>query len=205
MGEETVDKKFVAEILDEIADILELKGEIEFKVMAYRKASRIIREVKGDLKELVDSGELAKVKGIGPNLFEKIKEIVDTGHSKYYEELKKSIPEGLFELLQVRGLGPKRIKAIYEKLGVTTLAELEYACRENRLLKLEGFGKTIQEKVLKEIERLKRSAEYHLLSSAHAVAEFVDSFIRSNLDVIDFTITGSWRRRKEIIRDIAVG
>ena len=89
MGEETVDKKFVAEILDEIADILELKGEIEFKVMAYRKASRIIREVKGDLKELVDSGELAKVKGIGPNLFEKIKEIVDTGHSKYYEELKK--------------------------------------------------------------------------------------------------------------------
>ncbi len=204
MAEKITDKKFVAEILDEIADILELKGEIEFKVMAYRKASRIIREVKGDLRELVDSGELAKIKGIGPNLFEKIKEIVNTGYSKYHDELKKSIPEGLFELLQVRGLGPKRIKAIYEKLGITTLAELEYACRENRLLKLEGFGKTIQEKVLKEIERLKKSAEYHLLSSAYVVAGFVDSFIRSNLDVIDFTITGSWRRRREIIRDIDV-
>lgn len=204
MQEKIVDKKFVAEILEEIADMLELKGEIEFKVRAYRNASRIIREVKKDLRELVNSGELAKIKGIGPNLFEKIKEIVDTGHSKYHEELKRTIPDGLFDLLQVRGLGPKRIKAIYEKLGITTLAELEYACRENRLLKLEGFGKTIQDKVLKEIERLKRNAQYHLITSAYNVAEFITSFIKTNLDVINFTITGSLRRRKEIVRDIDV-
>ncbi len=199
-----MDKKQVAEILDEIADILELKGEVEFKVRAYRNASRIVREVKGDLKQLVDSGELAKVKGIGPNLFEKIKELVTTGRLRYYEELKGSIPEGLFELLQVRGLGPKRIKAIYEKLGITTLAELEYACRENRLLKLEGFGKTIQEKVLSEIERLKRTSQYHLISFAFPVVKFIEDFINSNLDVSDFAITGSWRRRKEIVRDIDV-
>ncbi len=199
-----MDKRQVAEILDEIADILELKGEVEFKVRAYRNASRIIREVKGDLKQLVDSGELAKVKGIGPNLFEKIKELVTTGQLRYYEELKRSIPEGLFELLQVRGLGPKRIKAIYEKLGITTLAELEYACKENRLLKLEGFGKTIQEKVLSEIERLKRTSQYHLLSFAFPAVKFIEDFINSNLDVSDFTITGSWRRRREIIRDIDV-
>ncbi|CUT05295.1 Helix-hairpin-helix domain-containing protein, partial [Candidatus Kryptobacter tengchongensis] len=105
-----MDKKQVAEILDEIADLLELKGEVEFKVRAYRNASRIIREVKGDLKELVNSGELAKIKGIGPNLFEKIKELVNTGQLRYYEDLKKSIPEGLFELLQIPGLGPRRIK-----------------------------------------------------------------------------------------------
>ncbi|CUT00282.1 DNA polymerase/3'-5' exonuclease PolX [Candidatus Chrysopegis kryptomonas] len=199
-----MDKKQVAEILEEIADILELKGEVEFKVRAYRNAARIIRDVKGDLKELVDSGDLAKIKGIGPNLFEKIKELVNTGQLKYYEELKKSIPEGLFELLQIRGLGPKRIKAIYEKLGITTLAELEYACRENRLLKLEGFGKTIQDKVLKEIERLKRSSEYHLISFIFPIVKAIEDFVNSNLDVIDFTITGSWRRRKEIIRDIDV-
>ncbi len=199
-----MDKKQVAEILEEIADILELKGEVEFKVRAYRNAARIVRDVKGDLKELVDSGELAKIKGIGPNLFEKIKELVNTGQLKYYEELKKSIPEGLFELLQIHGLGPKRIKAIYEKLGITTLAELEYACRENRLLKLEGFGKTIQDKVLKEIERLKRSSEYHLISFIFPIVKAIEDFINSNLDVIDFTITGSWRRRKEIIRDIDV-
>lgn len=199
-----MDKRQVAEILDEIADMLELKGEIEFKVRAYRNASKIIREVKGDLKQLVDSGELAKVKGIGPNLFEKIKELMTTGRLRYYEELKSSFPEGLFELLQVRGLGPKRIKAIYEKLGITTLAELEYACKENRLLKLEGFGKAIQEKVLSEIERLKRTSQYHLLSSVFPAIKFVEDFIRSNLDVFDFTITGSWRRKKEIIRDIDV-
>jgi DNA polymerase (family 10) len=199
-----MDKKQVAEILDEIADILELKGEVEFKVRAYRNAARIVRDVKGDLKELVDSGDLAKIKGIGPNLFEKIKELVNTGQLKYYEELKKSIPEGLFELLQIRGLGPKRIKAIYEKLGITTLAELEYACRENRLLKLEGFGKTIQDKVLKEIERLKRSSEYHLISFIFPIVKAIEDFVNSNLDVTDFTITGSWRRRKEIIRDIDV-
>lgn len=199
-----MDKKQVAEILEEIADILELKGEVEFKVRAYRNAARIVRDVKGDLKELVDSGDLAKIKGIGPNLFEKIKELVNTGQLKYYEELKKSIPEGLFELLQIRGLGPKRIKAIYEKLGITTLAELEYACRENRLLKLEGFGKTIQDKVLKEIERLKRSSEYHLISFIFPIVKAIEDFVNSNLDVIDFTITGSWRRRKEIIRDIDV-
>ncbi len=199
-----MDKKQVAEILEEIADILELKGEVEFKVRAYRNAARIIRDVKGDLKELVDSGELAKIKGIGPNLFEKIKELVNTGNLRYYEELKKSIPEGLFELLQIHGLGPKRIKAIYEKLGITTISELEYACRENRLLKLEGFGKTIQDKVLKEIERLKRSSEYHLISFIFPVVKIVEDFINSNLSVLDFTITGSWRRRKEIIRDIDV-
>jgi len=199
-----MDKKQVAEILDEIADILELKGEVEFKVRAYRNAARIVREVKGDLKEMVDSGELAKIKGIGPNLFEKIKELVNTGRLRYYEELKASIPEGLFDLLKVRGLGPKRIKTIYEKLGITTLAELEYACRENRLLKLEGFGKTIQEKVLNEIERLKRTSEYHLLSFALPVVKLIEDFINSNLDGVDFTVTGSWRRRKEIIRDVDV-
>ncbi len=199
-----MDKKRIAEILEEIADILELKGEVEFKARAYRNASRIIRELKGDLKELVETGELAKIKGIGPNLFEKIKELVNTGGLRYYDELKKSIPEGLFDLLQVRGLGPKRIKAIYEKLGITTLAELEYACKENRLLKLEGFGKTIQEKVLKEIERLKRSSEYHLLPSAFEVVEIVNDFIRGHLGKNNFTITGSFRRRREIIRDIDV-
>jgi len=199
-----MDKKQVAEILDEIADLLELKGEVEFKVRAYRNASRIIREVKGDLKELVNSGELAKIKGIGPNLFEKIKELVNTGQLRYYEDLKKSIPEGLFELLQIPGLGPRRIKTIYEKLGITTIAELEYACRENRLLKLDGFGKTIQEKVLREIEKLKQTAEYHLLSFAFPVVKVVEDFINSNLNVINFTITGSWRRKKELIRDIDV-
>lgn len=199
-----MDKKRIAEILEEIADILELKGEVEFKVRAYRNASRIIRELKGDLKELVETGELAKIKGIGPNLFEKIKELVNTGGLRYYDELKKSIPEGIFDLLQIRGLGPKRIKAIYEKLGITTLAELEYACKENRLLKLEGFGKTIQEKVLKEIERLKRSSEYHLLPFAFETAEIVNDFIRNHLGENNFTITGSFRRRREIIRDIDV-
>jgi len=199
-----MDKKRIAEILEEIADILELKGEVEFKVRAYRNASRIIRELKGDLKELVETGELAKIKGIGPNLFEKIKELVNTGGLRYYDELKKSIPEGIFDLLQIRGLGPKRIKAIYEKLGITTLAELEYACKENRLLKLEGFGKTIQEKVLKEIERLKRSSEYHLLPFAFETAEIVNDFIRNHLGEDNFTITGSFRRKREIIRDIDV-
>ena len=118
----------VSEILDEIATLLELKGENPFKSRAYSNASRTIAALDMDLGEAVRSGALKEVKGIGVALFEKITELVTTGKLGYYEELKASVPEGLIEMIRIPGLGPKRARAIFEHLGVSTLGELEYAC-----------------------------------------------------------------------------
>jgi len=155
-------KHEVSEILDEIATLLELKGENPFKSRAYSNASRTIAALDLDLGEAVRSGALKEVKGIGVALFEKISKLVRTGKLGYYEKLKASVPAGLFEMIRIPGLGPKRAKAIFDQLGVSTLGELEYACNENRLLKLPGFGPKMQEKVLQGIQYVrKQKGQFH--------------------------------------------
>ncbi|HXN07302.1 MAG TPA: helix-hairpin-helix domain-containing protein, partial [Nitrospiria bacterium] len=130
-------RESVIDLLDNIAARLELTGENPFKIRAYHNASRAIAALEGDLKEQTLSGGLKNVKGIGQSIFETIRELIDTGRSSLLEELKKEIPESLMEMLEIPGLGPKKVKVIYEKLGISTLGELEYACLENRLLTLE--------------------------------------------------------------------
>ena len=146
-----MDKKEVAHILREISVFLELKGENPFKSRAYSNASRIIENVEENISELVESGELTKIKGIGSGIGEKITEIVKTGKLEYYEDLKKSIPIGHIEMLKIPGVGPKRIKTLFDKLDIKSVGELEYACKENRLIELDGFGAKSQENILEGI------------------------------------------------------
>jgi len=199
-----MDKKEVAQILEEIGTLLELHNENPFKVRAYHNASRIIGGLTESLDHLVETGELRSIKGIGEGLAEKITELVKTGHLKYYEDLKKSLPPGLVEMLAIPGLGPKRIKILYDKLGISTIGELEYACHENRLLDLEGFGLKTQENILKGIEQVRRHSEKHLYPAALEAAERVHGSLAKVKGVIRSSIAGSLRRKKEIIGDIDI-
>src|ERR1700730_8483447 len=135
-----MDKDQVAEILNEIAVLLELKGENPFKSRAYVNAARALEGLGEPLDKLVSGNRLADIKGIGEALQKKITELVTTGRLAYYEELKAATPPGLVAMLEIPGLGPKKIKAVHDELGIETGEQLEQACRDGRVAKLKGFG-----------------------------------------------------------------
>ncbi|MDD5169984.1 MAG: DNA polymerase/3'-5' exonuclease PolX, partial [Syntrophales bacterium] len=152
----------------------------------------------------VRSGKLAEVKGIGDALYKKISELVTTGRLQYYEELKASIPPGHFEMLKIPGLGPKRIKALYDALQIETMGELEYACNENHLVDLKGFGKKTQDKILSGIEIVKRYMEKHLYSEVIPEAQALLHAIESRPEVLAVSLAGSLRRGNEVVKDIDI-
>jgi DNA polymerase (family 10) len=197
-----MDKKAVAERLEEIGVLLELKGENPFKSRAYHNAARVIEGFEGDLAEAVRSGTLRGVKGIGEALFEKIQALVIAGRLPYLEELHASVPEGLFELLRVPGLGPKRVRLLHERLGIANLGELEYACNENRLLELEGFGEKSQSKILEGIRYVRTQQGMVLFPVAFEAARGLYEKLMAHPKIQRVSIAGSLRRRKEVVKDI---
>lgn len=199
-----VDKHEVAEYLELIAQVLDIKGANPFKTNAYHNAARIVEGLTEDLEDLSRQNELIKIKGIGQNMSDHITEILKTGKIKEYEKIIKSIPEGLFEMLRIPGLGPKKAKVLWEGLSISSIGELEYACKENRLLDLPGFGQKMQEKILKGIDYLKRFEDQHLYSTTQAAAMQIFGTIKKHKDVIRAEIAGSLRRRKELIKDIDI-
>ncbi|NNG67455.1 DNA polymerase/3'-5' exonuclease PolX [Caldanaerobacter subterraneus] len=199
-----MDKKTVVDILNEIGLLLELKGENPFKSRAYYNAARAIELLDEDLETLVKEDRLKDVKGIGEALNKKLTELITTGRMEYYEKLKESVPPGLIEMLKIPGLGPKKIKTLYEKLGITTIGELEYACLENRLLKLPGFGEKTQKKILEGIQFVKQYSGHHLYFEAYEEATKIKEYIDGTGLVIKSEIAGSLRRKKEIVKDIDI-
>jgi len=197
-----MDKEKVAEILVEIGTLLELSGENPFKTRAYANAARALEALGEPLAELVAAKRLGEIKGIGEALEQKITELVETGRLRYYDELKASIPPGLIELLEIPGLGPKKIQALRKKLGVDTVAKLEAACRAGQVAELEGFGEKTQANLLEGIERHRTYASKHLLSDSLAVAEPLLEALRACPEVIRCSTAGSLRRFKEVVGDI---
>lgn len=198
-----MEKQGTAKLLEEIGVLLELKGENPFKSRAYYSAARTV-EMMGEeeLQRLVHEDKLKEVKGIGAALNEKLKELVLTGSLPYYEELKASVPEGLLEMLRVPGLGPRKVRALYDMLGITSLAELEYACRENRLVSLKGFGSKTQEKILEGIEFLRRYEGRFFYREALEIAESLLEKVKEFPDLDQANLAGSLRRCREIVKDI---
>jgi DNA polymerase (family 10) len=192
----------VSEILSDIATLLELKGDNPFKIRAYEQGARIVEGLGDQLEPLVREGRLHEHKGIGPALSEKITELVTTGRLAYYDELRKEFPATIFDLLKIPGLGPKRVRLLYQKLGIRSLGELEYACVENRLLTLDGFGEKSQAKILDGIQQLKRHQGRFLFSDAMEAADGLIAALRQLPDVIRISLAGSLRRRKETAKDI---
>lgn len=199
-----MDNKSVAKILEEIGVMIELTGGNPFRAQAHYNGARIIETLSEPVESLVKSEQLTSIKGIGKGLADKITELVTTGAVQEYEELKASIPDGLFDMLRISGMGPKKVRAVYEKLGITTVGELEYACNENRLTVLEGFGKKSQENILAGINFLKTSQERHLYHDALLAAQKILSEVEKFPRIIRVSIAGSIRRYKETIKDIDI-
>jgi len=197
-----MDKDKVADILVEIGTLLELKGENPFKTRAYANAARTLEGLSEPLEKLVAEKRLGEIKGIGEALEQKITELVETGKLKYYEDLKASLAPGLVEMLEISGLGPKKIQALNKKLGVDSIEKLEAACKAGKVAELEGFGEKTQANILEGIERKRTYASKHLLSHALRAAEPLLEQLREHPEVIRCSSAGSMRRFKEVIGDI---
>jgi DNA polymerase (family 10) len=197
-----MDKGQVAEILVNIATLLELKGENPFKARAYQNAARMIEALSEPLDKVVAGARLGDIKGIGEALQQKITELVTTGRLQYYEDLKAATPPGLVAMLDIPGLGPKKIKALHDEMGIESVEQLEQACKDARLASLKGFGEKTQTNILEGINRRRSYASRHLISDALPRAEAMLEALRSHPDVVRCSAAGSLRRHREVIGDI---
>ena len=197
-----MNNKDVAEILNEMALLLELSGENPFKIRAYAEGARIIESLDSPVAELIQSGTLSQIKGIGKTLSLQIGQLVQEGKTPLHEELKAAFPEGVRQMLRVPGLGPKKVKELYNELGIRSLGELEYACHENRLLTLSGFGPKSQEKILRGIEQIKKYQGRFLFGGAYLQALTILEALRSHPSTLQASLAGSLRRRMETVKDL---
>ena len=197
-----MEKDQVIDILQEIGVLLELKGENPFKTRAYANAARILEALSAPLKQLIEEKRLGQIKGIGEALEQKITELVQTGRLKYYEDLKASIPAGLVEMLEISGLGPKKIQALNKKLAIDSIESLEAACHAGKVADLDGFGEKTQENILEGIQRRRLYATKFLLVDALVSADPLLEALRNCECVTRCSTAGSLRRFKEIIGDI---
>ncbi len=197
-----MDKDQVAAVLVEIGTLLELKGENPFKTRAYQNAARTLEGLSEPLEKIVAEDRLKGMKGIGEALLEKITTLVTTGRLPYYEDLKASLPPGLVDLLGLQGVGPKKVKKLYQELGIDSLASLEAACRAGKIAALEGFGEKSQAKILEAIAFRQKFASHHRLVDALEAAEPILAALREHPDVTRCSAAGSLRRWKEVIGDI---
>jgi len=198
------DKKTVIKTLERIAVLLELSGANPFKSRAFQNGARALQSYEGDLTAGLESGELKKIKGVGKGILTEVESLLADGTSPALVELEDAVPAGLLEIVRVPGLGPKRVRVLHEKLGIETLGELEYACNENRLVQLDGFGAKTQQKILAGIETVRRFGGRHLLSDAWAAADRLMDFVRGIDGVEHFELAGSIRRRRETIKDVDI-
>jgi DNA polymerase (family 10) len=197
-----MDKNQIAEILQEISVMLELKGENRFKCIAYSNAARTLETLQEDLGALIREKRLQEVKGIGSALCEKISSLHETGRLPYYEELKAQFPAGLFDCLRVPGLGPKRLKILWEKVGVVSLNHLKLACERNAVAKLDGFGEKTQSKILEGIANLEKYRGQFLYPAALQAAAPILEALRTCPAVKKVELAGSLRRHKEVVKDL---
>ena len=199
-----MDKEEIIKILKDISVFLELKDENSFKIRAYQNAARAFESSDIDLNKNLGIKDLTDIKGIGSHIAERIKELIDREKLKFYEDLKKSIPSGLVEMLSIPSMGPKKIKYLYDNLGISTVGELEYACNENRLVDLPNFGKKTQDNILKGIEVLKKYRGRYLYANVIKEAEDINKKIQDFKYTIRSSLAGSVRRKRETVKDIDI-
>jgi len=191
-----MDKGKVAEMLVEIGTLLELKGENPFKTRAYSNAARALENLTEPLEKVVAENRLGEIPGIGEGIQKKVTELVTTGRLKYYDEIKASVPAGLVEMLQIPGMGPKKAKALNEKLGIESIEQLEAACKAGKVATLEGFGEKTQSKILEGIAFKRTYAARHHLHDALGVAEPVLERLREHPDVTSISSPHRRSRRR---------
>ncbi len=197
----------IAKILNEVADLLDIKDENQFRVRSYRNAARTIDDLSGNITEMMDSGkDISGLPGIGKSMLEKIREIVKTGSLKQLKELKKEMPGELIELMKIKQLGPERIKALYDELGIRSLKDLKSAAKKGDIAKLEGFGEKTQENILKEIERFEKEGgeKRYKWKYADDIIRPLAKYLEDHENTDQVVPAGSYRRKKETVGDLDI-
>ncbi len=198
-----MDKNQIAAIFEEVAVLLALKEDSNpFEARAYENAARAINALDGDIEQLTRSGKLKGTPGLGATIVKRVEELVDTGHLAFYEELRDSTPAVKLEMLRIQGMGPKKINAIYDKLHVNSIAELEQACLDDRVAHLPGFGKKTQDNILQGIAFLAQHADRFQYPVAEEEAERIRAALATLPEIVRLQVAGSLRRRRETVKDI---
>jgi len=195
----------IATIFEEMADLLEIEDANPFRIRAYRNAARTIRGLGQELAQLVSTGEdLTRLPGIGKDLAAKITEILASGHAAALDKLRKEVPPGLETLLKIPGLGPKRVKLLYENLSVKTARQLETAARKGRLRTLPGFGEKTEQRILEALGAQRSAEKRFLRRTAEIYAEPLIAYLRGARGVSDVVAAGSYRRGRETVGDLDI-
>ncbi len=194
----------VAALLHEIGDMLDILGEDRFRVVSYHRAGRAIEGLTDDLEDLAREGRLGEIPGVGSAIAEKIAEYVRIGHIAYREDLKARFPPGVLDLLQLRGIGPKKVQILWQQLGITDLTTLEQAAKHHRLRRVKGFGDKTEQNLLKAIETYRQGQARALLWDASILVDAIRAHLESHAPVARLEAAGSFRRMRETVGDVDI-
>jgi DNA polymerase (family 10) len=199
-----MNKEQVAAALEEIGTLLELQGESSFRCLAYHNAARTISQLETNLADVVAAGKLDEIPGIGATLKDKITTLATTGQLSYLDDLRKKTPPGLLKILRIPGLGPKKVKAMYDQLGIDDLDKLKAACEAGQVAELKGFGQKTQQKILDGLQFVAEAGERVRIDQALPMALALLARMEKLPGVQRIELCGSLRRRKETIKDIDI-
>lgn len=195
----------IAVIFEEIADLLEIQEANPFRIRAYRNAARIVGELSQEITQLLEKGEdLTQLPGIGDDLADKMREIVNSGRCSLLERLHAELPPAITELLRIPGLGPKRVKALYHDLDIQTIEQLYRAAHDGRIRVLPGFGQKTERNILQAIEAHANQTKRFKLAVAAQYADALEEFLTAISGVTKVTIAGSYRRMRETVGDLDI-
>jgi DNA polymerase (family 10) len=192
----------IVSILENIALLMELKGENPFKTRAYRTGAEIVQTYPDDIVRKAAENDLKGIKGIGDALQQKLNELATTGNLEFYEKLRAEFPESIFELFEIQGLGPKKIKALYDSFGVGSITDLKRVCESGDVAALAGFGQKSVDKILEAIEYREKHASLFRLGDVAPDVEQLMELLKSHPDATQVSTAGSFRRGKETLHDL---
>jgi DNA polymerase (family 10) len=196
------DKTQIIKLLKELADMMEFIGENKFKVNAYRFGATAIRGLESDIEELISEKKLDHIKGIGKGLQSVIYEFADTGKSSQYDELRKQVPLGIGDILKINGLGPQKVKQLYNDLSISDISQLEDAVKNNKLTGLKGFTPTLIKSIPDQINQIRKNKNFILINKALECAESIISKINALNSVVKIELTGELRRGMEVFSSL---
>lgn len=201
-----MDNEWIASHFDEMAELLEIRGESTFRVRAYRNGAKSIRDLTESVASIIadPNRNLTDLPGIGDAISEKCKVLLETGKIPQLEELRKEVPAGLLQIMRVPGLGAKKAKALYESLGISSIQELRTACEQHKVRELKGFAAKTEETILKSLDLVESASARMLLDEASYLVESLRKHLREVDSIQQLEFAGSFRRGKETVGDLDI-